>query len=263
MSEKKFEGKIKIAKRFRKAARRNLPSPFQAQSQARPLIVHCCHHKVGTVWFKRVYSAVADRYGLRLHAGPQASLGSHDIFIQDHSRIAADQLRDFRGSHMIRDPRDVVVSAYFYHLRTTEAWVLEPKPAYDGLCYQEYLKQFDVEEGLLAEIRSSATEIRNMVNWNYRDPRFLEIRYEDLISSEADGFRNLFEHYGFAPVAVEKSVEIALGFSLGKVKHKLSHIRSGQPNEWTKHFGDKHRALFKELTNDAATALGYEPNSDW
>jgi hypothetical protein len=195
-----------------------------------------------------------------MNSGPQKSLRSrHDIFFQDHSRIDLEALRPFRGSHMIRDPRDVVVSAYFYHLRTTEEWALQPAAEYDGKSYQEYLKTFDKDEGLAIEIkRSAATVVRDMIEWRYDDPRFLELRYEEMMADEEAGFRRLFTHYGFNDAAKEAAVEIALGFSLSRVKKSTSHIRSGQPGEWRNHFTPEMSTLFNEATNNAAHVLGYE-----
>jgi hypothetical protein len=165
---------------------------------------------------------------------------------------------------MIRDPRDMIVSAYFYHLRTTESWALSPQESYDGRSYQNYLKSLDQREGILAEIRrSSSVDIADMVRWNYGDPRFIELRYEDFIGNEENAFRTLFQFYGFKPEAVDSCVEIALGFSLKNVKTGSSHIRSGQPNEWREYFSREHRDVFKQLTKDAALALGYETNPDW
>lgn len=37
----------------------------------------------------------------------------------------------------VRDPRDVVVSGYFYHRTTKEPWVLQPRPEYRRKSYQE------------------------------------------------------------------------------------------------------------------------------
>ncbi len=249
---------------LRRAARRAVRSPFPPGSGKSDLLVHSCHHKVGTVWFKRVLNAVAETYGLRVHSGPQSALGRQDIFIDDHSRVDRSTLRPYRSSHLIRDPRDVVVSAYFYHLRTTEAWALEPDDRYGGLSYQEHLKQFDTEEGLGVEIqRSAATILRDMVAWDYNDPRGLELRYEDHLADEETGFRRLFTHYGFAQDAVDAAVEIALSFSLSKVKATTTHIRSGQPNDWENHFTPALKTLFKEETGDAALKLGYADNPDW
>jgi hypothetical protein len=247
----------------RRMLRRTGPSPFPA-GMPRPLLVHCCYHKVGTVWFGRVFAEIARQYDLRLHAGPQAELGEADVFLEDHSRIDPDRLPPFRGSHMIRDPRDVVVSAYFYHLRTAEPWALEPGEAWGGLSYQAHLRGLDRSAGLLAEIRRSAgTVIADMTAWDYRDPRFLELRYEDMLADEEAGWRRLFDAWGFAPREAAACVKIALGFSLHRMRKTSKHIRSGQPGEWRRHFGPEHRAAFKALTGDAAVTLGYEPDGSW
>jgi len=201
---------------------------------------------------------------LRIHFGSQSTLQGSDIFFEDHSRIDADLLPHFRGSHMIRDPRDVVVSGYLYHLRTTEAWVRVPRDAYGGLSYQEHLLRLDPHDGLMAEIeRASKFGIADMVRWNYSDPRFFELRYEDLIGNEDSGFRQLFESYGFTPKAVENCVKIARRHSIERVRGTSQHIRSGRPGDWRHHFSPEHVAAFKAATGDAAMLLGYESNSMW
>jgi len=229
------------------------------------LIVHCCHHKVGTLWFRNVLSAVAADCGLRMFSGEQADLPRFaDVFLQDHSRIDRTSLGDVRGSHMIRDPRDVVISAYFYHLRTREPWVLRPRTEYSGRSYQQHLRALDREAGIAAEIeRCASTVVRDMVEWDRDGNGFLELRYESLLSDEEAGFRRIFGHYGFTAEAIERSVRIALGFSLRRMKSRSNHVRSGEPGEWRRHFSEEHKARFKRSTADAAKRLGYEMHSDW
>jgi hypothetical protein len=248
-----------------RAVRRSLRSPFPASLPRPPLIVHCCHHKVGTVWFENVLSAVARHFGLRFFSGEQTRLPDGvDVFLQDHSRIDLASLGDVRGSHMIRDPRDVVISAYFHHLRTREPWVLVPRAEYGGRSYQGQLESASREAGIAIEIeRCASTVIRDMVEWGRQGHGFLEIRYEELIGAEAAGFRRLFTHYGFAPDAVERSVGIALRFGSDRVKRRSAHIRSGRPGEWREYFSEAHKAAFKGATDDAAARLGYETSSDW
>lgn len=249
----------------RRARRRHRRSPFPVSAEERPLIVHCCHHKVGTFWFRNVLSAIADHYGLRVFSGEQSALRPPvDIFFQDHSRIDREALGDARGSHMIRDPRDVVVSAYFYHLRTDESWALRPRPEYGGRSYQQHLRSLDREAGIAAEIeRSAPSVIRDMVAWDYEGNGFLELRYESLLADEEAGFRRLFGHYGFAPQAVERCLRIARRYGLRRMRRRSAHVRSGRPGEWRSHFSAEHKALFKRLTSDAALRLGYETQSSW
>lgn len=250
--------------------RRHTRNPFPP-GQPRPLLLHCCHHKTGTVWLIRVLQGVADHYGLRFQnlRGAHPSPGTN-IALQHDSQVDLATLPDFRGSHMIRDPRDVVVSAYFFHLWTNEAWVHAPSPEYGGLSYQAHLRSLSQEDGLLEEIRHSMPVIDEMTRWNYEDPRFLELRYEDAIADEVGLFSALFRHYGFHDAAAETSTAIAHRFGFERVAgrrvgetRERDHLRSGRPGQWRVVFVDTHKSLFQELAGDALIALGYERDDRW
>jgi hypothetical protein len=255
--------------------RRRVRTPFRPDA-GRPLLVHCAHHKVGTTWFHRVLRAVASEYGLRYERfGPGVTIGESigvAFFEQGREfRRHAIGARPFRGSHLVRDPRDVVVSAYAYHLWTTEPWARAPKPEYGGRSYQELLTTLDRDEGLLLEIeRSAATVLADMAAWDYAQPEFVELRYEELIADEPTGFRRMFRGYGFDDAAVERSVEIADGFSFRNVTGRGlgegesgSHLRSGRPGEWREWFGARHRERSAELAGEVLVRLGYEDDDGW
>ncbi|MEO0679056.1 MAG: sulfotransferase domain-containing protein [Pseudomonadota bacterium] len=250
---------------FDRVMRRLVHSPFAPHLRRAPLIVHGCHHKAGTVWFMRVLRAVSQRWSLPMLMGEQAELGREAIFMQSHSRIDPAALpRRRRGTHMIRDPRDMIVSGYHYHKRTTEEWALQPRDRFGGKSYQAHLNGLDAHEGLAEEIRRFAErgQGRIMAAWTYAEPGFLEVRYEDMMQDEAGGWARIFDHYGFNARSRDEAVEIAMGFSLSKVKGKLDHVRSGRPEEWREQFSAEHRALFRELTGDLAAKLGYAPTLD-
>lgn len=250
--------------------RRRLRCPFR-EAGRQPLLLHCAHHKAGTVWFLLVLRAVAERYGLRfqdLRGDPVAD--GTGVAFQHDSRIRLDGLGAVRASHMIRDPRDIVVSAYHYHRWTDEEWAHVPRPEYGGLGYQEYLAGLDHEAGLAAEIRLRAPRIREMAAWDYTDPRVLELRYEDAMADERGTFRALFRHYGFHHDAVERSVRLAARFSFRRVARKRpdrtgrgTHLRSGRSGQWQEEFTPAHKELFKELTGAAVVDLGYETDHGW
>lgn len=250
--------------------RRRLRSPFP--EGARPgLILHCCHHKTGTAWFNSVLQAVGDHYGLRfqnLRHGPLEV--STDLALRHDSQVDLDALPPFVGSHMIRDPRDVVVSGYHYHLWTHEPWAHEPQEAYGGRSYQAHLRALDVEDGLAAEMHHALPVVEQMLRWDYEDPRFCELRYEDAIADPRAAYRAVFGHYGFTLEAVETATAIADRFSfhnltgrrVGEARER-SHLRSGRPGQWRELFTPANRALFKELAGEALIHLGYEEDLDW
>jgi hypothetical protein len=259
------------ADRLRRELRRARGGPFP-RPEDRKLIVHCAHHRVGSAWFTRVLSAISDEYGLRFQNCRQPDLRSDtDVFLQDHSLVDLTQLAPHRGSHMVRDPRDIVVSRYFYHIWTKELWAHDPQAEYAGRSYLEYLNSLDQEAGILAEIDKFADYgLAHMADWNYANPDFLELRYEDLIRDEEGQFRRLFTHYGFRPAAVERSVEIAKQFSferqtkrkIGQVQAK-SHLRSGRPGEWRDVLSERQKARCKEVFGDVLIKLNYETGYDW
>jgi hypothetical protein len=231
------------------------------------------------VWFQRVLSTVAGFYGLRFAEVP-GSYESADtvpgpgpevaVVVYDRAndfRPADLGSRSYRASHLIRDPRDVVVSGYHYHLRTDEAWVREPKARYGGLSYQALLLSLDEHDGLMAEIeRGGRSSLADMGAWSYSRPEILELRYEDAIRDEAETFTRLFRFYGFNDAAVEQGLKIVEQFSRHHGPHAGDsdpHVRSGQPGEWRSHFAPDHIALFKELTGDLVVRLGYEDDPDW
>lgn len=237
----------------------------------RRLLVHGCYHRVGTVWFMRIFQRIAARYRLDYRNTTQDELAPEtEIFQQMHSRIDTSALPSYVGSHMIRDPRDVVVSGYHYHLWTDESWAHEPRPEYEGRSYQETLNAMDPHDGLLLEIERTAPNVVEMAEWDYGDPRIMELRYEDLIADEQGVFARVFEHYGFHAVAVRRCLEIAEGLSFERVtgrhvgeSEEGSHLRSGKPGEWREHFTKEHKARFEELLPGALVALGYETTADW
>ena len=265
-------------KKWLKGLRHNLAgspppaSPFAAEAK---LIVHCSHHKMGTVWFANLLRAVAVSFGL-----PYTSVNLHTrrvtvergILLQTHGHIGPAELPDFIGSHMIRDLRDVVVSGYFYHLRTAEEWAHVPDPRYGNRSYQQHLSGLDRHAGLLAEIDhfAASPNFPVLASWDFHDSRFLNLRYEDMVADEAGGFQRLFRHYGFRAAAVEQAVEIALQFSAGKLPIERTsqeswarHIRSGRPGEWRDVFHPEHTQRFKERLGDLLIRLGYEHDHAW
>jgi hypothetical protein len=103
-----------------------------------------------------------------------------------------------------------------------------------------------------------------MSKWDYDQPEFLELRYEDMLEDEPASLCRLFEHYGLRDKERDTCVRQAGEFTLDVVRAKNdSHVRSGRPGEWRDSFGPHHIALFKELTGDLVVRLGYEKNNDW
>ncbi len=244
-------------------------SPFANKPE---LVVHCTHHKAGTLWLQSILKVLAGVYALPFKSCAQTEwTDTVGFFLQDHSEIEPEKLPDFVGSHLIRDPRDMAVSAYFYHKWCDEPWVHVPLPEYGDTTLQKHLNGLPQDEGLMVEIRrGNKRDIRGIKRWSYADPRFFELKYEDLIADPQTHFTALFTHYGFNQEALALGLKIAddLHFdnrtrrSMGKEKKK-SHMRSGKPGQWRDYFTEAHKDLFKEIHGDLLVRLGYERDNDW
>lgn len=261
----------RVAARLRRGAPE---SPFDP-TVGSAVVVHATHHKAGGVWFAKILHGLADRYGLefQLCEQPGSVKATSDIVFYWHSRDfdrARLEGRTFRGSHVIRDPRDLVVSAYHYHVWSHEAWLHVPRERFGGQTYHELLNSLSPHDGLLREIRHSTRDIRDMARWDREQPEFIEVRYEDLIADEATWFDRIFRHYGFHDAAVADALDLVVRNSFSRVvgrpvgqEERGHHLRSGRPGEWREHFGPAHRELFNELVGEELIALGYEAGADW
>lgn len=239
--------------------------PFVRTCRGR--IVHCTHHKAGTVWFASILRAVAEAYGYTLVVQESPAAGAKaEIIVDGNSTGAWDSERQLRATHMIRDPRDMVVSGYFYHLWADEPWLLKPNPRYGGLSYRDYLNSVDRQAGLLAEIEwFSRTTAPRMQSWRYDDPRFLELKYRDVIGQPDEWFPRIFAHYGFVRAELPRLTEIAVGHTLRPSPNAAvvarptpgRHVRSGQPGQWKEIFQAQHNVRFQELMGGLLLRLGY------
>jgi hypothetical protein len=88
------------------------------------VIIHTSHHKVGTSWIGKILKLVADEFGLPYASNDLSQLARPRpaIFVQVRVYVLPGSISNYRGSHMIRDPRDIVLSGYHYHLWTSEDW---------------------------------------------------------------------------------------------------------------------------------------------
>src|SRR4030043_1479928 len=122
----------------------------------KPLVIHIAHHKCGTVWFKGLMEEIAEKFNLKFQfCEPDELDEDTDMWLfynADYKVRGFTKLkRPYTGTHMIRDPRDRIISAYFYHLWCNEEWIRE-KAEETGKSLQELLNSLSKEDGLISEI---------------------------------------------------------------------------------------------------------------
>lgn len=245
------------------------------------------HHKCATLYLhQEVFGAICKHLGLTsaFVYSPEFFGNDFNAFSRDNhysfiSYINADWQfiepleMPFRAVHVIRDPRDVLVSAYFSHLHShpTFGWP-------ELVEFRKKLTNLSAKDGLLAEIEFIAelptngfnlSPFRNMLGWDYADKRILELRYEDMVSNPRSFFVNIGHHLELG-ISDEEFLEIVHANSFSKFSGRAvgeedekHHYRKGQPGDWRHHFDEDLTKAFKERFPRLLSTLGYESDDNW
>ena len=288
-------------------------------------LVYFGHHKCATQYIKAVVKHMADWLGLTFEAvdrpvdlpetGADGALRhrlhlKHKGFVEPTADIlyfananaaaiaALTERGDYRGFHVIRDPRDIVVSGYFSHLHS------HPITEYNSKqmsAWREQLAAAALEEGLLLELGFEAENFANLRGWDYTNPQVLELRYEGLIDDPLAAFTQAFAFWGLssprlglptlAALAVDRWRQKRAGRPMPRreslpaplLRHIVTrnaferkaggrsqgeedarhHYRKGVAGDWRNHFTPRVTAAFKDRYGDLLVALGYETSLDW
>ena len=102
------------------------------------------YHKIGTLWMSNIFKKISQNLGLVFYSGKQANLPeSFDIFFESHSYFDFNQLQmEYKGLHLIRDPRDRIISGCFYHQKSKEKQLHIKRDKFGGLTYQEKINSY-------------------------------------------------------------------------------------------------------------------------
>lgn len=229
------------------------------------------HHKTGTVWIHGIFRRLALLCGYPYYPQPfNTSIPEVGSIVADtHSHFDETMWHDtpYRGLHLIRDPRDIIVSGCFYHQKSDEAWLHVKDPEFGGLTYQEKLNSIPaLGDKLLFEMDNSARRtITDIAQWDYQNSAFFEAKYEDLIRDhDLLLFHQIFAFLGFEGKTIPKALDVAWQNSLFSNRVPTSvHVRSGKPSQWKRYFEPVHQQRFVELFGDVLIKLGYEADNSW
>ena len=278
------------------------------------LFAYFGHHKCATSWISSIIYIVCRDLNLKfanVH-NPRMFENKLDLFVKENNidfllYISADMhfvkdIDDFLGFHVIRDPRDIVISAYFAHLysHSTKGW-----PAL--VEHREKLQKASQDEGLFLEMEFRKKEFEDLYNWDYFQKNVLEIKMEDIMDApyktmvkilsylemveDTISLKYRFLHRfsstinkfntkskGLIPFRISRDkipIDILLGYifqhrysimAKGREQGEedvRSHYRKGVAGDWVNYFNREHRRNFKKNYNDLLIKLGYEKTSDW
>ena len=224
------------------------------------------HHKVLTVYMARVFRAFSVITGQSFSncrpSYPHVGYDK-DVIVDYHSAFEFEQVTvPYRGIHIRRDPRDVLVSCVLYHLKSTEGWLHEEGNwGFHGSTYQKELRALgSMEERLIFEMdHVGGNVMKQMVAWDYAKPEFVELTYEHIVSEE--GLDYIRAELGQSKLFDEKETAVIVNlfkiFSLQGVLAKKRHIRNPTPSQWKEHFTPKVEQEFHRRFDSALVMLGY------
>jgi hypothetical protein len=284
-----------------------------------PILAYFGHHKCASTYTLRIVRDICRCMGIRhahYHSPRMWGYDSHgqtlDRFAQNShiefvSFINADSRylgapAKYRGFHLIRDPRDIAVSAYFSHKNShpTEDWpelrefrtALQALPKTEGL--MESLK-------FTARLPTDGWDIepfRALAEWDYSRENILEVRFEDMVRDPYQFFLDVFaflhltrdsdsnpfaflryhlrnknflrnsriatipQWVALLNVYKRRFTKAASGRQRGE-GDSHSHYRKGLPGDWRNHFTDEHKRYFKREYGSLLIKLGYEHDENW
>ncbi len=202
---------------------------------------------------------------------------------------------------MVRDPRDLIISAYFSHRysHSSKDWP-------ELIEHRKRLHSTSKDKGLFLEFEFSKKYLEHIVNWNYKQQNILEIKMEKLASNPYEYFIEILDFlkivdFSFSnlkqikyalisifnsflkkcnlPLSAIKIKKISIDMILKELYKKRfsaitqgrkkgledikSHYRKGVAGDWANHFQKEHIDYFKKHYNDILLKLNYELTPNW
>jgi hypothetical protein len=300
------------------------------EAPRRDVLGYYGHHKCASSWIAGVMARLMDEVGLRYVGAydmlaPCAigaltieweptvpferaelrkhvdTLGADFVTVGSADRELAEILRPTRAFHVIRDPRDLIVSGYFSHRNShpTKGW-----PHLQA--HRDALQDASREQGLLLEMEFSKTVLLQIGDWDYTDESVLELKMEELILHPYEGFIGIFGHLGLLsgaePTRATQQTRVWISRLLNRLskRHLLGSLRRTMPAtgemvlgtvyalrfetkamgrargtedvtnhyrkgvaDWMNHFTRQHAEAFDAHFGDLLVRLGYEKGPEW
>jgi hypothetical protein len=262
------------------------------------------HHRCATLWTAAIVRALSRELGVHVAQEDRYEklpdgLGPNDFLIHLNATQGIAALlagRPYRGFHVIRDPRDILVSSYFSDRYSHPVYRKEFEQ------FRDQLNNVEFDEGLRLELDRRAAEFEALACWDYHNPDVLETRYEVLTVTPADEFARILTFLGIPSYAVgstplgdraklainrglhrlnvgglqvrgiprefldrviaRQAFQKLAGRSKGQEDQK-SHYRKGVAGDWINYLQGANKELFKQRWGQLLIDLGYEKDLDW
>jgi Sulfotransferase domain len=241
---------------------------------------HCGYHKCLTEFSKLVYGRTCRLAYLgqgqfeHFHHRADAFYEHCDaraICSVSGNALDLSRFDDIRVARFLRDPRDIVVSAYHYHRSGKEHWCLFPDPTDidwwvarakvpaglgSGESLTDFLNRVPAEEGLLAELDILSHHFQSMREWPITHPSVRLFHYRDVVGNERAVFQEIFEFFNLGRMTTVIGPLMAELHKADGKTAKQSHIRNPTSGQWQKHFTPRVQGAFLERYGDLLERYG-------
>ena len=198
------------------------------------------HHKCATTWLQKFLDAYCMENGLRgkftIYSTVQPYSGEHILAHLNSEYFLYDAYKGHSLLHIIRDPRDIIVSAYYSHRNThpKRPWLKRQRVL---------LRAMGKDAGMIATwlflekekfVRNTPGTLYSLRHWNWNDD-LMTVRTEDIATNMekiGDQFGEFFGH-DVRHILDDFTFKSLSGRAVGDVDNN-SHYRSGLPGQWKK-----------------------------
>jgi predicted kinase len=199
------------------------------------------HHKCATVWAHRYVNDYCVANALHMFATHYSNMipnKRYDVTLLTNSSYCFLKHKIKHGVHIIRNPLDIIVSAYYSHKQThpDEYWprlasqrrLLRAASDHDGIFLTlSFLERDDFDA-------NSVGPLHAIRHWDFDDRRFLTMRMEDVVREPTNTLGSYLRTRVSAsrlPNESNHTFQAITSRALGEVDDK-SHYRSGKPDQW-------------------------------
>jgi hypothetical protein len=261
---------------------------------SRPQLICFSYHKTGTSLFLHVMTKICQRLGLVLvnHYGLVERLDPlPDVVLLPHSLLRGGLDRPYRAIRLIRDPRDMWVSGYLYHLHSHEEWCRNsdmhptspigwPQVDYSvihwpeawkrrylerlgGKSYQQNLLDRSPADGLDFELDGyTGCTLATMREWKLNGVEALDVKLEDVMADFDATMLRVFDHFGFTAEQSEAALGVARTEDIRRMDDaavaERPQIHSRTISKWRGVLSAAQIARFEACHGDLIRELGYE-----